>query len=51
MGISQISCRSSLTKEYAYAFFRQVVLSLSQASDQEEEAQRKLLVLILITQY
>lgn len=53
MGISQISCRRSLTKEYSQAFFRQVLISFNQNEDlqTDEERQRKLLVLILLTQF
>jgi len=49
MGISQISCRRSLTKEYSSAFFRQVLISYGQNSRSDEEDQRMLLVLVLLT--
>lgn len=50
-GIAQIASRKSLTKDYSLAFFRQILLSLSEVSSSEDELERKLLVLVLLAQF
>jgi len=52
MGISQIACRKSLTKEYSVAFFRQVLYYIGKDSMiAEDEVERGLLVLVLLCQF
>ena len=53
MAISQLSCRKSLSIEYANAFFKQVLLSIKEYSliMEDELVERGLLVLGLICQY
>eukprot|EP00347_Sterkiella_histriomuscorum_P023758 403333488 len=50
MAISQISCRRSLSTEYASAFFKQVLLSLKDQQN-EEYIEKGILVISLIIQY
>jgi hypothetical protein len=51
MGISQIACRKTLTKEYSIAFFRQVLYYIGKDTVTDEDIEQGLLVLVLLTQY
>jgi hypothetical protein len=52
MGISQIACRKSLSKEYSVAFFKQVLYYIGKDSMiADEEVARGLLVLIILCQF
>ena len=50
MGISQIACRRTLTREYAAAFFRQILISIPNFLN-DDEVEKCIVVLILLSQF
>jgi hypothetical protein len=51
MGISQIVCRKNLTREYSVAFFKQVLYFISRDTVSDDDIEKGLLVLVLLTQF
>lgn len=51
MGISQIVCRKNLTTEYSIAFFKQVLYFIAKNTVSDEDIEKGLLVLVLLTQF
>ncbi len=49
MGISQIVCRKTLTKEYSVAFFRQVLYYIGKDTVTDEDIEHGILVMVLLT--
>lgn len=48
MGISQIACRRTLTREYAVAFFRQILISIPYFLN-DDEVEKCIVVIILLS--
>jgi hypothetical protein len=51
MGISQIVCRKNLTQEYSVAFFKQVLYFIARDTVSDDDIEKGLLVLVLLTQF
>jgi hypothetical protein len=51
MGISQIVCRKNLTQEYSAAFFKQVLYFIARDTVSDDDIEKGLLVLVLLTQF
>ncbi len=51
MGISQIVCRKNLTTEYSVAFFKQVLYFIAKDTVSDDDIEKGLLVLVLLTQF
>ncbi|TNV87638.1 hypothetical protein FGO68_gene2900 [Halteria grandinella] len=51
IGISQLACRKSLTKDYSVAFFRQILMFMQKNAHSDEEIGHSLIVLVLLSQF